>query len=220
MFFAQPAAGTDEGTETRWMTAGLGHRRETGGRHAAFLRSIGDGGNRRLRRFVADRRRLAHQCLFFGALDQPQPVGDARNIGPSGVHLALQLRGEAEAQAGCPGFQADALAGKPDLPEHPRRHVGRGLAVGMAAELCASDLFFDRDALHGAGDEDGFARDRQDQEMRREITPVIEAGQIEHILGACEDRRIELQALKLRPHTCEALVDFTGAERIGVHVSR
>ena len=102
---------------------------------------------------------------------------------PSSIGLALQRGSEAEAQPGCPEFEADILASEPQLLQHARRHVRRGFAVGMAAELRRPHLLFDRDALHGPGDEDILALKRDDEQMRREITPVIKAGQIEDIFG-------------------------------------
>lgn len=56
--------------------------------------------------------------------------------------------------------------------------------------------------------------------MWREIAPVIEAGQIEDIFRAGEDRRIETTAFDLGPRPTQASGDLGIAEGIAMHVSR
>jgi hypothetical protein len=66
--------------------------------------------------------------------------------------------------------------------------VGGSLAVGVSFEAGIQDLRDGCDPLHGAGHENQFACSGHEQDVLREVAPMVEPGQIEDVLGRRNQR--------------------------------
>ena len=63
----------------------------------------------------------------------------------------------------------------------------------------------------------GVPSTRDDEQVRREIAPVVEPGQPEDVLRRGEDRRLQPAGRELRPDPRQARFDLAGGERVPVH---
>ncbi len=73
----------------------------------------------------------------------------------------------------------------------PGREPGRTFIVRMTAKDSIAHLGLDGDALHRPRHEDGRSFHRHDQEVRREIAPMVEAGQVENVFRRRDDRKLD-----------------------------
>jgi hypothetical protein len=155
---------------------------------------------------------------FFGALHLAHVIDKPGYVAPARLEPAGEGQRQSMAEARRPVLHADRRPGEPLFGEHPHGDIGRRLGVAVAAERRGAHLLLDRHPLHGAGDEHRRAGDRNDEQMRGEVAPVIEAGEIEHVL-----RRRDDGGGKVAPHEAGAQridtpVDLSGAERIFKHL--
>src|SRR2546426_766907 len=71
--------------------------------------------------------------------------------------------------------------------------------------------------FHRPGDEVGLSVERNNQQMRREVTPVIETGEIEDALRRSEDRRVEFTLRQRRANPGKASGYLVVGEGVAVH---
>ena len=164
---------------------------------AATSRSLRRRGLRRSprpRRRPKPRAASRMKCCSAGLLIRRRPsTSPLRSI-----HSACANESVSRSAMPC-GIALDQ-ASKPMRPrERPRSRsmrvarIGGGLAIGMALEAGIQHLTGDRHAFHRSRDEHHLARRRNDQNMRREVAPVIEAGQIENVLRRRDETGSEIQ---------------------------
>ena len=111
----------------------------------------------------------------------------------------------------------ERLVGEPARRDLPRRDIGRRLGVAVPGEPRRRHLPADRHLLHRPGDEQRLAVPRNDEQVRREVAPVVEPGQPEHRLRRGEYRRGETARAERLPHLRPPRRDLARRERIPVH---
>jgi hypothetical protein len=145
---------------------------------------------------------------------QPQLVEPAGHVDPLGfVEPREQALGQTVGQARRPFLQADpppalgllldhvghrvgrrigARAGVRAVLQELDDHVGGGLAVLVAVKGDVADLVGDGDPLHAPRHQKHFAVGGNDQRMRREIAPMVEAGEIIDVLRRRYQTEVEI----------------------------
>src|SRR2546429_6864598 len=94
-------------------------------------------------------------------------------------------------QARGPWLYAEPRSNAGVLPEHPADCIGRRFIVSMAFEPGIPYLIDNGRPFHGAGDQNEFALGGNHQDMRGEVTPMIEACQIADVLRRGEHKKVE-----------------------------
>ena len=173
------------------------------GRDVALARAVvhrSDGrGHARIRDFCC----LTHARLLARALDPAQGVDQARDVLPfDTLEAGGQALGQAVRQARRPLLDADAAVAP--VAQQPHHHVRGGLVVRVPPERGMADLVGDRHPLHLPRHQHHLARGRHDQHVRHEVAPMVQAGEIEDVLGRRDQAEIDVPRRHLRAHGLEA----------------
>jgi hypothetical protein len=213
VLLAEARRRADEGAEAREGAAGLDHRAMAFGGDRALAGTNPDGLDRGPHRRIGDPRGGAHAALLGRALDQPERVDQPGDVEPARLgQVRHQLRREPERQPRGPLLEADprpllgallqlldhglggivqAGPGEAAVAQETHRDLGRGLVVLVASEPGVAHLMRDRHLLHCAGDQRHLARGRYQQDVGREVAPMVEPGQIENVLGRRDQADVE-----------------------------
>ena len=191
MLLAQAVRRADERTKSRIGAAGLDHRALAFGGNMALAGAGRDGGDGRRRAAVGNLGGGAQESLLRRGFHQPQIVDRPRQIEPLGIrNQPLQRCRQAMGKAGGPGLDTDPGTRKRVGRQHATDRIGRGFMVAMAFEAGVGHLIGDGDLLHRPGDQHRLVLDRQDQDMRGEVAPVIQTGQVVDVLRRAEEQEI------------------------------
>ena len=96
--------------------------------------------------------------------------------------------------------------------ERASESIGQCLVVPMSLEAGIRDLIGDGDLLHCARDERHLALGRHQEEMRREVAPMVETGQIENVLRRGEQDEVEPSLRHRMPDGAQPEVVFRSCE--------
>ena len=154
----------------------------------------------------ADRRGPPHQRLLLRALHPPQRVDEPRDVAPLGgdrarsriaspwlrpaVHVSSPIRRPASRRAASTRAARSAAVSLSECPTNSAAVTCRSIVTRSIARVTST----------------GAPVARHDQQVRREIAPVVEPGQPEDVLRRREDRRLEPARLQLRPHPAPGVI--------------
>ncbi len=180
-----------EGPKAGRCPSRTGHRCKTLGRDIRFFGAIMNGVDCGLRTGVGGDGGASHKTLLFDRLHQSHLIQHPRDIHPGcAINALLESLSHRVRQSCRSRFQTDGFTGTRAL-EVLNHNISCALGIRMPDEGRVSHLIANRHVFHCPGHEHQFTFSRHDKHVRRKITPMIQSGEIEHMLRRTQQDQIK-----------------------------
>ena len=87
----------------------------------------------------------------------------------------------------------------------------------MSDERSVANLISNRHVLHRPGHKHQFTVSRHNEHVRRKIAPMIQSGEIEHVLWRTQQNQIEAAGRHLLAGGCQTTTQFFIRKRVRMH---